>query len=145
MTTKLFELMSVSTAVKSAALQACEFCAIGFEPEDLEEYEGYLLCDECKAKHMDEVEKVHSENQVQAAMDKMPTDELLNLRWMLSIAYQQIENKEGCDNIHKWNNRITSALISKKLDSKNHPLHSGRVPMSGNASSHIHRTHSIHQ
>lgn len=90
--------------------EVCEHCNASIDPDQAENVEGYTLCPDCAPSWRQQVEDDLRERAIQAAMNDLPADELMTLRWCLANTFTQIQDKRGCDNIHLWNNRITVAL-----------------------------------
>lgn len=92
------------------AHEVCEHCNANIAPGHEENVCGYSLCPDCAPEWKATVEEDLRERAIQMAMNNLPVDELMTLKWSLSCLYEGINDKSGCENIHQWNNRIEEAL-----------------------------------
>lgn len=90
----------------------CDFCSIGYEPEDIFEIDGQKLCRDCKQTYHQQVEQKRIEDQIQQALNELPMDQLLTLELSLAISQQSV-GEDVPENVQLWMMRINEALNIK--------------------------------
>ena len=94
--------------------ERCDDCSRDVSPVDLEIVAGHKLCPDCAPTWKEQIAEDLREKTVQAGFDAMTTDELLTLKWCLSVMMLKMDDKENTENIRVLDVRTREALNSKE-------------------------------
>lgn len=109
--------------IESWSAVPCQHCGDKLQPEELKLHapSGLQLCSDCLTDYLDQDAAQESENTIeenlQTALNELPTDELLTLNLVL-VCYWEGSDKTGMNNLELWIQRTKRALESKKLNAE---------------------------